>query len=85
MDKSRLVEFLERLHAELEQTQGLDDESCRLLQHLEGDIQAVLQKPSAASRASLRSRLEAAITHFEESHSRLTIAIQEVLDHLANV
>ncbi len=85
MDKKPLAESLERLHAELEQTQTLDEESRQLLEHLKGDIQTVLKKPSAASRASLRARLEAAVTQLEDSHPQLTITLQEVLDHLANV
>ncbi len=85
MDKRPLVESLERLHEQLKQTQTLDDESRQLLEHLQGDIRTVLQKPSAASRASLRARLEEAVTQLEDSHPQLTITIQEVLDHLANV
>jgi hypothetical protein len=84
MDKA-LVESLERLHVQLGQTETLDDESRQLLEHLQGDIRRVLDKPTASSRASLRGRLETAMTQLEDSHPQLTITIQEVLDHLANV
>ncbi len=85
MSKSPLAESLERLHAQLEQTESLDDEARQLLEHLNGDIRTVLKKPSASSRASLRGRLEAAVVQLEDSHPQLTLTMQEVLDHLANV
>ncbi len=85
MEKRPLVESLERLHAQLEQTETLDDQSRQLLEHLQADIRTVLKKPSAASRASLRARLEDAVAQLEDSHPQLTITVQEVLDHLANV
>ncbi len=85
MDKPQLRTTLEQLHAELERTQVVDDESRQLLQHLQSDIQVVLKEPSAESRASLRNRLEGALAHFEDSHSQLTLTIKTVLDHLAQV
>lgn len=82
---SQLRGALERLHTELEQTQGIDEDSRVLLRHLDSDIQAVLKKPTAASRASLRKRLDAAMEHFEESHPALTLTIKQVLDNMAGV
>lgn len=84
-DKSELREALERLHAELEQTQTVDDESRRLLRHLQGDIQSVLREPDAETRASLQVRLGTALARFEESHPNLVLTIQQVLDHMAQV
>ncbi len=83
--RSELRDALERLHAELEQTRVLDDESRQLLRHLDGDIQTVLKAPTAASRASLRRRLDVAMAHFEESHPNLTLTIKQVLDNMAGV
>ncbi len=83
--RSELRDALERLHAELEQTRVLDAESRLLLKHLENDIQAVLKEPTAASRASLSRRLDAAMAHFEESHPTLTLTIKQVLDNMAGV
>ncbi len=85
MSKSPLAESLERLHAELERTETLDDETRQLLEHLDGDIRTVLKKPSASTRATLGKRLEAAVARLEDSHPQLTLAMQDVLDHLANV
>ncbi len=85
MDNPELRATLERLHAELEQTEVVDEESRQLLQHLRKDIEAVLKEPTATARASLRTRLNKAPDHFEDVHSDLTLAIQRVLDHLAQV
>jgi hypothetical protein len=85
MDQSQLRQTLEQLHAQLESTPVVDDESRLLLQHLKDDIQTVLKEPTAASDASLRNRLDAAAAHFEDTHSDLTLAIKQVLDHLAQV
>ena len=83
--RSQLRDALERLHAELEQTKGIDKESRMLLRHLDSDIQAILKEPTAANRASLRRQLNAAIGHFEESHPALTLTIKQVLDNMAGV
>ncbi len=85
MSKPPLVESLQRLHDELEQTEMLDDETRQLLEHLDGDIRAVLKKPSPAARATLSGRLQATLAHLEDANPQLTLTIQEVLDHLANV
>ncbi len=85
MDKPQLRDTLERLHRELEQIQVVDVESRDLLRHLQNDIQAVLKDSNASTRASLRARLGVAAEHFEDSHPNLTLMIQQVLDHLAQV
>ncbi len=84
-NKPQLDDTLKQLHDELERTKNLDPESRRLLQHVQGDIQALLKEPNAASRASLRTSLQAAVAHFEDSHSRLTLTLMQLLDHLAEV
>ena len=85
MDPTQLHQTLEELHAELENTQVVDDESRQLLQHLKDDIQTALNKPSAAAHATLRTRLDDAAAHFEDTHSDLTLTIKQVIDHLAQV
>ncbi len=85
MDKSVLQVKLEQLHAELENTKTLDPDSRQLLEHLMGDIQTMLREPNASIRRSLNQRLNVAVAQFEESHPSLTLTIQQVLDHLAQV
>ncbi len=84
MDNPELKETLEQLHAKLEETQPVDDESRQLLEHLKGDIQTVLKEPSA-SHDSLRQRLGTALAKFEDSHADLALTIKRVLDNLAEV
>lgn len=85
MDNPELLATLEQLHAQLEQTQVVDEESRQLLEHLKNDIQAVLKEPNATARESLRERLDGAMDHFEDTHSDLTLTIKQVIDHLAQV
>ncbi len=85
MDPSPLHQTLEQLHTELENTSVVDEESRHMLEELKTEIQAVLDKPSAAARASLRSRLRTAAAHFEDTHSDLTLTLKQVIDHLAQV
>ncbi|HEX7587550.1 MAG TPA: DUF4404 family protein [Anaerolineae bacterium] len=85
MDPSQFHQTLEELHAQLESTPVVDDESRQLLQHLMADIQTVLDKPTAAAHASLRTRLDTAAAHFEDSHSDLALTLKQVIDHLAQV
>ncbi len=83
MDPSQLHQTLTQLHAELEQTQVLDDESRQLLAHLQSDIQAALKEPSPTTHKSLHDRLSAAVVHFEDSYPDLTLTLKQVLDNLA--
>lgn len=85
MDKSRLDDTLKRLDKELERAQTHTDEQHKIRRDLRDDIRAVLDEPNEASRASLRTRLETAVTHFEDSHPELTLLIKQALDHLAAV
>lgn len=85
MDNPKLKETLEQLHAALEQAQPIDEESRQLLEHLKGDIQAVLKKPDTSSQNSLRERLAAALIKFEDAHPDLALTIKQVLDNLAQV
>jgi hypothetical protein len=82
---SQLQLKLTELHAHLEQTRVLDDESRQLLGHLQRDIQAMLKEPSPSTHQSLRDRLGAAVTHFEDSHPDLALTLKQVLDNLAQI
>lgn len=85
MDPQQLHKSLQDLHQELEHTPTPDDESRELLQHLQRDIQAVLKEPNTATRQTLGKRLKAAIAHFEDSHSKLTLTFKQILDNLAQI
>lgn len=86
MDNSNLRDTLEKLHQELEQTDNLDDESRRQLEHLMGDIRTTLEReePSSAEEDdSFIEQLSDAIQQYEVSHPSLTSALQHALDILS--
>lgn len=79
-----LARRLAELQAELARTQNVDPKSRELLEHVQQDIESVLDR-SDAEQGSLRARLEAAIEHFETSHPDLTAIMGRVMDQLANM
>ncbi len=88
MDKQQLHTMLEQLHAELEQTQSVDEPDRALLQDLMGHIQMVIKQGDAVPPqhyVSLGARLNNALDQFEISHPDLTLTIGRVLDNFAKV
>ncbi len=88
MDNPSLREKLEQLHAELERTQEIDESNSEYLQHLIVDIQSVLNQSGVEQSRKyplITERLRDAIKRLEDSHPKLTLAIGQVLDHLAQV
>jgi hypothetical protein len=88
MDDSDLRDTLEKLHQELEQTDGLDDESRQRLQHLMGDIRTALDRegPSPTEHyQSLNDEISDAIQRYEISHPSLTAAMSHALDILSGI
>jgi hypothetical protein len=83
--KAELKRRLGELHAELARTQSVEGESRELLEHVRRDIEAVLDRSEDPGQTSLRGRLEAAISHFEESHPILTDTMRRVINQLANL
>lgn len=86
MDNSDLLDTLEKLHQELEQTENLDDESRQQLQHLMGDMRTVLEREEPASTEeddSFIEQLGDAIQEYEVSHPSITAALQHALDILS--
>ncbi len=91
-DQQQLRDTLERLHAELEQTDTLDDNTRGTLQHLMLDIQALLEREgqetaeeSAGRYNSLTGRLRAAVSEFEADHPRLTASMERAIDALVQM
>jgi len=87
MPRTALRERLAELHAELEQSPQVDDESRRLLATLADDIHAVLDDEHADPNAHhpLGERLSDAVREFEESHPQLAAAINRVATTLSNL
>ncbi len=88
MDNPSLREKLEQLHDELERTKGIDESNREYLQHLMMDIQSLLKQSGVEQSRKyplITERLREAIKRSEDSHPTLTLAIGQVLDHLAQV
>jgi hypothetical protein len=87
MSQEQLRLTLEQLHAELSQTETLDEPSRALLQHTMADVQAMLAKADpeiAGNTPDLVARLQEGIQVFEVSHPTLSLAMQEVVALLSD-
>ncbi len=85
MDQKQLRKTLEDLHAELEQTESVDDETAAQLAELEGHIQTLLKRPDQelmSKHHGLSASLRSALVNFGEMYPRLTLYIERVLDGL---
>lgn len=84
MNTPEFQTLLEQLRHELEKSDSLDDKGRELLQALDADIHALLERSEQASLPSTLSRLDAAIAHFEVEHPRLTAALSQLFASLSN-
>ncbi len=85
MNQQQLRKTLEELHAELEQTESVDDETAAQLTELEGHIQALLKRPDQelmSKHHGLSASLRSALVNLGEMYPRLTLYIERVLDGL---
>ena len=88
MDEQELRESIEKLHAEIQNTQSVDEEDQKLLAHLEADIQKLLAQSGGVVtpvRPSTLRRLEESLDYFEATHPTLTILVSKVLEGFSNV
>ncbi len=85
MDKQQLREQLEKLHAELQDVESLNDKDRALLQDLASDVRDVLNREVEHPEHynSLGERLKEAVAQIEASHPRLTLLMRQVIDQLA--
>jgi hypothetical protein len=88
MDKGQLNELLKQLHAELGRTDSVDAESRDTLRKLAKDIQDLLDRAEGDETPgyqSLLDQLRSTIVQFEVSHPRLSLAIAQVINALADM
>jgi len=85
MDKQKLREQLEQLHAELARVKSLDSTEAEMLQHLASDIQEVLEREEnqAQHYSGLGDRLKETVARLEASHPEATERMRQVIDQLA--
>ena len=88
MNDDELRTLLEELHRKIETTGEVDEEGRELLNHLNSDIQNLLNRTSREKplRGTPReiSRLEESVQHFEVTHPSLTAALSQLLNILNN-
>ena len=87
MEDQELSDLLERLHAEIERHEPLDEKEQELLQHLGTDIRELLAKSGSEEiqpEPSFVERLEESVEHFETTHPELTLLLDKLLAILSN-
>ena len=75
MENKELEKLLEKLHAELEKVDHMDEDGMKLLRGIEKDINELLHQ---TDRDTLVGRLQEAIEKFEVSHPTLTTMLSEI-------
>lgn len=79
----KLDTLLEQVHAELQKVDKVDDDSLKLLQELEKDVQLLLER-SDVETSSVLERMKKAVERFEVDHPALTDVISKVSAILSN-
>jgi hypothetical protein len=86
MDEEELQKLIEQLHAEIQNTQDIDEPEQQLLQHLDSDIHELLGRSEddhAQALSTTIRRLEESLDHFEVTHPALTSLISRLLESLS--
>jgi len=81
--------MLRRLHAELEEGPPVDEPTRALLATVLEDLRRTLDREPegrpAAEPPSIAARLRDATGHLEETHPRITAAVEELADALTSI
>jgi hypothetical protein len=88
MEQQKLRELLETLHQELASVDSVDETTGGVLTTLREDIGKLVDRDHQSAIVTdepLMERLNDAVNHFEAGHPRLSLAIQHLLDSLANM
>jgi len=83
MNDKKLEALLEQVHAELQKVEKVDEESLKLLQDLNQDVEALLDKADVETPTIL-NRMRKAVEQFEVEHPALTTLISEASAILSN-
>ena len=85
MDKGKLHEELNRLHADLQQIEMPNKDDREVLSRLAQDIRRILddKEIDREQYQGLDDRWRDAITRFEAAHPRVTLLMRQVLDQIA--
>ena len=88
METTKLRGLLEELHGELEKAESVEPETRALLASVMDDIHGVLGKsesPEAHGDESISQRLREAVVDFENSHPRLSFAVERLMKSLSDI
>jgi hypothetical protein len=85
MDKEKLHQELERLHAQLQEIYSLGGSDREKLSTLAQDIRRILdyRGNDDGHYQGLIDRVRDAVTEFEAAHPRTTLLMRQVLDQIA--
>lgn len=83
MNEKKLESLLEQVHAELQKVETVDEDSLKLLQDLQQDVQELIDKADVET-PSILARMQKAVERFEVDHPALTALISEVSTVLSN-
>jgi len=85
MDKQQLREQLEKLHAELQDVESLNEKDRALLQNLASEVREALNREEEHPERynSLGERLKETVAEIEASHPRITLLMRQIIDQLA--
>ncbi len=87
MNNDKPDELLQQLHDVINSIDTVDEKGRELLQDLDGDIRALLERSGNQPynvHPNLAQRIEAAIRHFEVTHPELTELLSKVMSSLSN-
>ncbi len=83
MTNEQLRKTLQDLHAELEETQGIDPDTQAMLQDIDRHIQTLLARPDrelSTRHHGLTAQLRDSLARFEASNPNLVVNVERVLD-----
>ena len=85
MEKEKLHQELEHLHAQLQQIDSLDDSEREQLLNLAQDIRRILDYRGTDERhyQSLIDRVRDVVPELEAAHPKTTLLMRQVLDQIA--
>lgn len=81
MNNEELTQLLEKLHAELDGMEHVDEKRRRLLNELEKDINELLDR---SDHETLLERLDDAVDEFQVTYPSLTTMLSEISKILSN-
>ncbi len=85
MDDKNLDALLDKVHAELQQVDHVDEDSRKRLQDLEQDIRDLLARADEdGAESSVLQRMKQAIEEFEVTYPTLTAMLSEISKILNN-